>query len=203
MNTTDRLISGLFETRALRVCPKDKPFWYTSGTIGPYYVNTHFLYGSEEKAVGLLELIDRVKDDHYSCPETVLEQVRLNYLTDEIFSDVIDLMYEYIKKEIGTGNFEYISGGERRDWFFSLMLAEKLGKPHVTIFKDLSCITTEKGKTEPSKPLCGAWKSNRCGTVNWRMLGFGFCISSGYMCLTRVMGSCMLDCPEQSQTSPT
>lgn len=148
MDSTDRLIQGLFETRALRVCPDDKPFWYTSGTIGPYYVNTHFLYGSESKAKELLDLIDRVKDDYFSCPETVLEAVRLNYLTDEIFTDVIDILCAYIKKEIGTANFAYISGGERRDWFFSLILAEKLGKPHLTIYKDLTCVLTCKGKTE-------------------------------------------------------
>ena len=34
------LVTYLFETRAIRVCPKDKLFWYTSGKIGPYYINT-------------------------------------------------------------------------------------------------------------------------------------------------------------------
>ena len=43
------LVTYLFETRAIRVCPKDKLFWYTSGKIGPYYINTHFLIGCEEE----------------------------------------------------------------------------------------------------------------------------------------------------------
>ncbi len=38
----EKLIEGLFETDAIKVCPAGKPFWYTSGKIGPYYVNTHF-----------------------------------------------------------------------------------------------------------------------------------------------------------------
>ena len=48
----EKLIKWLFETNAFRVCPENEPFWYTSGTIGPYYINTHFLYGSEEKGNG-------------------------------------------------------------------------------------------------------------------------------------------------------
>ena len=55
------LIDYLFKTNAIRVCPKDKPFWYTSGRIGPYYVNTHFLFGSETKANAFLADIDRLK----------------------------------------------------------------------------------------------------------------------------------------------
>ena len=45
------LVSYLFQTNAFKVCPDNKPFWYTSGKIGPYFINTHFLYGSEKEAV--------------------------------------------------------------------------------------------------------------------------------------------------------
>ena len=50
--------SYLFETNALKICPENKPFWYTSGKIGPYFINTHFIYGSEEAANELLKFID-------------------------------------------------------------------------------------------------------------------------------------------------
>jgi len=33
-------VSWLFETNALKIAPAEKPFWYTSGLIGPYYINT-------------------------------------------------------------------------------------------------------------------------------------------------------------------
>jgi len=62
------LVNWLFNTGAVRVCPEGKPFWYTSGTIGPYYINTHFLYGSERKALELLETIDAIKADRLGCP---------------------------------------------------------------------------------------------------------------------------------------
>ena len=52
------LVSYLFETNAIRFCEENKPFWYTSGKIGPYFINTHFVYGSEKDAVELLAFID-------------------------------------------------------------------------------------------------------------------------------------------------
>jgi hypothetical protein len=67
----EKLVNWLFETNAVRVCPQDRPFWYTSGTIGPYYINTHFLYGSEEKANSLLKLIDSEKANVFTCPITL------------------------------------------------------------------------------------------------------------------------------------
>ena len=36
------LMSLLFETHAFKVAEANNPFWYTSGKIGPYFVNTHF-----------------------------------------------------------------------------------------------------------------------------------------------------------------
>jgi len=51
---------------------------------------------------------------------------------------------------------DYISGGERRDWFFSLIAADILGKPHITIYKDLSAVITEKGETFPARSINGA-----------------------------------------------
>ena len=45
------IVSWLFETDAVRVCPEGQPFWYTSGKLGPFYINTQFLYGSEARCV--------------------------------------------------------------------------------------------------------------------------------------------------------
>ena len=33
------IVSWLFETDAVRVCPEGQPFWYTSGKLGPFYIN--------------------------------------------------------------------------------------------------------------------------------------------------------------------
>ncbi len=130
----------LFETSAIQVCPPNKPFWYTSGRIGPFYVNTHFLYGNEEKANGFLKQIDTLMQDHLSCSRKMEELVLENLTQDSIYAGVIESMVQKIKCEVPLAEITAISAGERRDWFFSFAIAHLLGKPHVTLFKDKDAI---------------------------------------------------------------
>ena len=60
------IMSYLFSTNAIKFCPENKPFWYTSGKIGPYFINTHFVYGSEKEAVEFLEYIDESSKKYYN-----------------------------------------------------------------------------------------------------------------------------------------
>ena len=113
------------------------------GKIGPYYINTHFLYGSEQDAIGLLKFIDIKKEDRKAFPKKVFEKVLNHYNQNMIYKDVIDEMIEFIKENIDINEIDYISGGERRDWFFSNIIANKLSKPHITIYKDLSIIVND------------------------------------------------------------
>ncbi len=149
----NKLINWLFGTDAVRVCPENKPFWYTSSKIGPYYINTHFLYGNEEKATNLLKVIDVCKENKMDCSEIILELTRKNFETDEIFRGLISSMCEYIKSNFNINNIDYISGGERRDWFFSLIIADILNIPHITIFKDLSAVMYKDGKSSEIKDI--------------------------------------------------
>ena len=87
---TEKLIEGLFKTKAIRVCPADSPFWYTSGKIGPYYINTHFLYGSEDKANALLSEIDVLKEDKPNCAHKLMNIILNNYNEDYIFKNTIN-----------------------------------------------------------------------------------------------------------------
>jgi orotate phosphoribosyltransferase len=139
---TDRL----FETGAIRVCPPGKPFWYTSGKIGPYYINTHYLFGNEKKAVEMLDFIDRVVRLKDECPVKVLEKCRANYNDDSIYRGVIDCLIRYIGDNIGWEKVDYISGGERRDWFFSILAADMLDKPHITLYKSGESVILYNGK---------------------------------------------------------
>lgn len=142
------IVSYLFETNALRICPENKPFWYTSGKIGPYYINTHFLYGSEQDAVDLLKFIDSEKENKNTLPKKVFDKTLNHYNENEIYKNVIDKMIEFIKENIDVNEIDYISGGERRDWFFSNIIANKLSKPHITIYKDLSMVVTDSNFEE-------------------------------------------------------
>lgn len=137
------LVSYLFETNAIRFCEENKPFWYTSGKIGPYFINTHFIYGSEKDAVELLAFIDECLADKLSLPGKVFEKVLKQYQTNEIYKNVIDTMLKYIEDNINVCEIDYISGGERRDWFFSNIIAHLLNKPHLSIYKDLSVVASD------------------------------------------------------------
>ncbi len=137
------LTSYLFKTNAFRVCEENKPFWYTSGKIGPYFVNGQFLYGSEKDANELLSYIDdeleNVSKDQ--IPRDIFAKVLYQYENNEIYATIINALVSYIKANIPVDEIDYVSGGERRDWFFSNIVAYLLKKPHITIYKDLS--TTE------------------------------------------------------------
>lgn len=137
------IMSYLFKTNAIRFCEENKPFWYTSGKIGPYFINTHFLYGSEKEANELLSFIDNCLADKLTLSKKVFQEVLKQYEKNEIYHNVIDAMKEYITNNINISEIDYISGGERRDWFFSNMIAHLLNKPHITIFKDLSTIISD------------------------------------------------------------
>lgn len=144
------LMSLLFETNAFKICEENKPFWYTSGKIGPYFVNTHFLYGSENDANELLDFINEqlATEDKTNIPTNIFNKVLQQYETNEIFKTVIDELKTFIEEKIPVENIDYISGGERRDWYFSNIIAYLLGKPHITIYKDLSTVVSTCDFTE-------------------------------------------------------
>lgn len=146
------LMSYLFETNAIRFCEENKPFWYTSGKIGPYFINTHFVYGNETDAVELLSFIDDSLSDKMTLPKKVFEKVLEQYNTNEIYKNVINTMKNYIEENINVNEIDFVSGGERRDWFFSNIIAYLLDKPHITIYKDLSTVVSDS-KFESTHPV--------------------------------------------------
>lgn len=136
------LKSLLFKTHAFKVAEENNPFWYTSGKIGPYFINADYLYGSENDSKELLSFIDNEleNEEKTNIPKHIFDKVLSHYNSNEIYKSVIDEMKTYIEENIDVSEIDYISGGERRDWYFSNMIAYLLNKPHVTIFKDLGTV---------------------------------------------------------------
>lgn len=137
------IMSYLFQTNAIKICEENKPFFLTSGNLSPYFVNTHFIYGNEKDAVELLSFIDESLSDKMTLPEKVFKKTLEQYNTNVIYKNVIDTMITHIKENIDVNEIDYISGGERRDWFFSNMIAYLLDKPHISIYKDLSTVVSD------------------------------------------------------------
>lgn len=137
------LVSYLFETNAVKICPDNKPFFLTSGKISPYFINTHFIYGSEQDANSLLSFIDSNINNRLELPRKILDITLAQYKENNIYKDVIDQMKNFITSNINLAKVDYISGGERRDWFFSNLMAFLLNKPHITLFKDLDVFVSD------------------------------------------------------------
>ena len=135
------IISWLFETDAVRVCPEGQPFWYTSGKLGPFYIKTQFLYGSEAAANSLLKTIEEAcAGEKLAFYDKVWADISAQLDSCPIYAQLIDLLTEAAAKL----DVDFVSGGERRDFFFSMPVARKLGLGHLSIFKDLSCVYTDK-----------------------------------------------------------
>lgn len=153
----EQIIQNLFSTGAIKVCPADKPFWYTSGKIGPFYVNTEFLYGSAEKSKQILEDIEIALQNKDTLDEVISEKVWANYQADQTYKQTMDALADYAKKNINLAEIDYISGGERRDWIFSFVLSKLLGIPHITLFKDgdFNFQVKDGSSVDSEKPLAG------------------------------------------------
>lgn len=141
---SNKLVSFLFQTNAFKVCPANQPFWLTSGLISPYFVNTHFLYGNESDSVELLDFITKAleTESKTDIPGLVFEKVLDQYERNEVFKTTIDSLKNLIAANIDLKQIDYVSGGERRDWYFSIMIAYLLGLPHITLFKDQSAVVS-------------------------------------------------------------
>ena len=136
----DRIREALFSTDAIRVCDPETPFWYTSGKLGPIYINTHFLYGGEQKANELLDEIEKAAaSDRLLFPVKITEILWQQYQENPIFKFITDNLVENARKV----KVDFISGGERRDFFFSILPAFLLKKPHLSIFKDGEAVYTD------------------------------------------------------------
>lgn len=134
----------LFKTKALEICPENQPFFYTSGKIGPYYINTHYLFGSKEEASDFLKEMNTWKNDLNTFPSAMVGRLYSQYKNNEIFKIVTDL----VTQKAENIEADYISGGERRDFFFSLLTSLLLGKPHISIMKDKTALISDMDFTK-------------------------------------------------------
>ncbi|MBR6959915.1 MAG: orotate phosphoribosyltransferase [Clostridiales bacterium] len=142
---TNQIITDLFMTDAVKVAPAQTPFWYTSGKLGPFYINTHFLLHDEVIASGVLKHIeDSIKSDKLTAPKQIFGVLYGLYHVSPTYKNVIDSIVEAAKKY----DFDIVSGGERRDFIFSMVPAYLMGKAHLTIYKDLTSVYSTSDYSE-------------------------------------------------------
>ncbi len=99
-------------------------------------------------AMEALEYIDYNKKDKYDFPAMMTRILLVIYNSDENYRAVIDFLVKRIMENIDVNEIDFISGGERRDWFFSYIIAYILQKKHITIYKNLVMIVSQNGNSE-------------------------------------------------------
>jgi len=153
----DDLVEAIIQSQALRIAPAEEVFLYTSGTVGPYYINTHYLMGGPGPAEEFLTFIDSDKDEIERFPVDLLARIQTAYEDSAGYRAVVDALVGRAKAEMGCiGMVDGVSGGERRDWFFSPAVAHRLGVPHLYIYKDLRTVLHEsQGRGERAEDLDG------------------------------------------------
>ena len=154
-NDTGRaiLIEQLIERQALRIAPAGEVFWYTSGTVGPYYINTHFLFGGPQKAGELLAFIDAEKENVNRFLPGISTRCRAMYEGDPVYGNVVDSLAAILKPK--SPSLSMVSGGERRDWFFSVAVAQQLDLPHLFLYKDQRGFLADNGAAVEAGDLTG------------------------------------------------
>ena len=145
------IIDYLFSTQAIKVAESNDMFLFTSGLISPYYVSTHFLCGGEQASTEMLALIDTFKGQPKKIVDIIGPAICELAFKDKIYSSVISLMKEEAIKHMNMNDIRFISGGERRDWFFSIPLARELKLPHLFLFNDQSVFDDNCGEFELSQ----------------------------------------------------
>jgi orotate phosphoribosyltransferase len=105
---------------------------------GPFYVNTEQVIG-QKLAAALLEKITAIVA---ATPDATERAERLNaailpaYETAPVWQNIIRTMVAAARNAFPSGNYAFVSGGERRDWLFSIPFARAAGLPHIFLFKN-------------------------------------------------------------------
>jgi orotate phosphoribosyltransferase len=138
---SDNLLEFILKTKALSIWNREKGpiFWYTAGVPGPFFVNTEWIIG-RDLAASLVEDISGIIE---ATPDLAARTARLDeavlsaYRGSAQYQAVIAALATKTR-EVFPGGYDFISGGERRDWLFSIPLAQELGADHAHLFKDQS-----------------------------------------------------------------
>lgn len=139
------LIESLVRNRALefRTSAETPLFWYAANEPGPFYVNAHRLCGGID-ADQVLESLGEISHSAQSIESKawgIYEILNSLYDSSTDYQACIRLLVERVTAVVQAFGSQLISGGERKDWFFSTQVARTLRLPHVFLFKKAGDIT--------------------------------------------------------------
>jgi orotate phosphoribosyltransferase len=121
---------------AVRNHKQEDAFWYTSGNPGPFYINTENIAGAQTAEAALNKITHMLKAGLSTAQiaKTVVALINDAVANDAEYRRSIEAITEFYRSH-RTYEPIAISGGERRDWFFSIPVAARLKLPHIFLFK--------------------------------------------------------------------
>ena len=137
---TTNMLKIIHDTKAVSIWNrKTGPvFWYAAGVPGPFYVNTELVIGPA-LAAELLEKITAIIAGS-NDPATRVAQLKKAmldaYEANPSYKTVISAMVAKARENFPDGSYTIVSGGERRDWLFSIPFAQEMGIKHLYLFKN-------------------------------------------------------------------
>jgi len=138
--TQSDLLKLIHDTRAVSIWDhaKGPVFWYAANVPGPFYVNTEMVIGSalSEKLLREITAIVAGTIDTQARAEQLNRLIMDAYKHTPSWQKLIATMLERARTEFVPHNFTMISGGERRDWLFSIPFAHAADLPHLFLFKN-------------------------------------------------------------------
>ncbi len=138
--TQSDLLKLLHDTRAVSIWNRDKGpvFWYAANVPGPFYVNTEMVIGASiaEKMLREITAIVAGTIDTQARSLQLHHLIMDAYKTNPAWQKLIATMLDRARAEWTTHDFTMISGGERRDWLFSIPFAHAADMPHLYLFKN-------------------------------------------------------------------
>jgi hypothetical protein len=138
--TQNDLLKLILDTHAVSIWDRTKGpvFWYAANVPGPFYINTEMVIGQALSEHLLREITAIIA----GTIDTQARAQQLNHLILNEFKKnapwqrLIATMVEFAHKEFPPDSYAMVSGGERRDWLFSIPFAHIAEVPHLFLFKN-------------------------------------------------------------------
>jgi len=123
-------------------------FWYAAGVPGPFYLNTELMIGRELAE----ELLNKITSIVKETEDAEARATRLNtlifnaYKKTPVFRQIIGALVDKARDSFEAGSYDLVTGGERRDWLFSIPFARVVGVRHAFLFKNKQLFCKEGAK---------------------------------------------------------
>ena len=138
--THEDLLKLIHDTNAVSIWnhTKGPVFWYAASVPGPFYVNTEMVIGSSlsEKLLREITAIVAGTIDAQARAEQLNHLILTAFKNTPSWQRLIATMIDRARTDFPTHSYTVISGGERRDWLFSIPFAHACDLPHLFFFKN-------------------------------------------------------------------